>query len=79
MIQAQPQKLIREEYDRAAHARELEFLHKRINDLAINPPAANLKTDHAAADLSTQAHVAAALNATNAAINQLLAKINLGK
>lgn len=79
MIAGQPLKLIRDDYDRAAHQRELEDIHKRINDIAIDPPTANLKTDHAAIDLATATHVAVALNATNVAINQLLAKINLSK
>lgn len=79
MQAGQPLKLIRNTYDLAAHTRELEALHDRLNAIAITPAVANLKTDHVATDLDTPAKQAAALNASNAALNQLLQKINLQK
>lgn len=77
MKSGQPLKVIGDEYGKLALLRELEFIHKRVNDLGISPVVANLKTDYVAGDLGTAAAIATAFNATNAAINQLLAKLNL--
>lgn len=77
MKTSQSLRLIREQYDALAMTRELDFLHKRLNDLAISPALTNLKTDYAAGDLGTAAAIATAFNATNTAINVILGKINL--
>lgn len=77
MKTAQPLKVIKDQYDVLAMLRELDFLHKRINGLALTPAQAALKTDYTAGDLGTATAIAAALNATNAAVNQILEKMNL--
>jgi hypothetical protein len=64
-------------YDKVAIARELQKVYQQLNDVIISPAQSKLKTTYAAADLTTAASVAAALNSTNTAINAILSKLNL--
>lgn len=83
----QPRKPIAEEFKRDEYLRELDTLHKRINDLILIPALASpevTKADYVAGDLGTPAAiatalntVAAALNANTAAVVALLAKLNV--
>jgi hypothetical protein len=68
-----------DEYTKEALYKELQNLHKRINDLGINPNVADLKTNYAATDLGTAAAIATALNSTNTALNAVLRKLNLSQ
>lgn len=83
----QPRKPLGEAYNALAYLRDLEELHKRINALAISPAVealATTKADYAAGDVGSAANIATALNAiasalnlNTAAVNQLIAKLNL--
>lgn len=83
----QPTKPLKSTYDPLEFLRESEILHKRLNDLLLSPPVADLvvtKADYVAADVGSAATIAAALNtianalnSNTAAVNQLLAKLNL--
>jgi hypothetical protein len=83
----QPRKPLKEQYDRLEFLREVESLHKRLNELIISPATDGLsdtKDDYAAGDVGSAANIAAALNviaaalnANTSAVNQLLEKLNL--
>lgn len=77
MTPGQPRLQLGTEYDPTTIHRELLDLHARINNLGVSPNVSNLKTDYAAADLSSSAAHAAALNSTNVALNSILSKLNL--
>lgn len=79
MNAAQPLKVVRDEYSKLDILRELEFVHKRLNGLAISPAQVALKTTYTAGDLGAAADIATAINATNTAINALLSKLNLSQ
>lgn len=57
--------------------RELETIHKTLNERLVAATQSDLDTDYAAGDLGTAAEIAAALNATNTRINAILDKIRL--
>lgn len=83
----QPRKPIGDQYNKLEFLREAEAIHKRLNDLVIDPAITSLtdtKDDYVAGDVGTAANIATALNvlatainANAAAINQIIAKLNL--
>lgn len=80
----QPRKPVSEVFNRLEFLREAESIHKRINDLIINPSVAalaNTKANYVAADVGTAADIATALNAIASALNTNTAAVNalLGK
>lgn len=79
MTPGQPILALGDTYDKIAITRELQNLHKRINDIGVSPPKTALKIDYAAADLASAASIAAALNSTNTALNAILVKLNLAQ
>lgn len=58
--------------------RELEHLHKTLNDRLVATAQTDLSVVYTAADLGTAADIATALNLTNTRINAILAKIRTG-
>lgn len=83
----QPRKPIGDQYNKLEFLREAEAIHKRLNDLVIDPAIEELedtKADYVAGDVGTAANIAtalntlaAAINLNTAAINQIIAKLNL--
>lgn len=83
----QPRKPLSPSFNRDEYLRELQDLHKRLNELAISPVVEELedtKDDYVAGDVGSAADIAsalntlaAALNLNTAALNQVLAKLNL--
>jgi hypothetical protein len=57
--------------------RELEHIHKAMNDRLVPAATANLKVDYIATDVDTATEVAAELNKTNAKINLILELLRL--
>lgn len=57
--------------------RELEHVHKAMNDRLMAASVADLSVDYVAGDLGTAAEIATAINATNTKINLILALLRL--
>jgi hypothetical protein len=74
---SQPLRQTGPDYSESAIKRELEYLHKVLNDRLVLATQEDLETGYAAGDLGTAAAIATALNVTNTAINRILAKIRL--
>lgn len=68
-------KEVRDTYDKWGLIKEIDNLHRRLNDLFVVFAAADLKTNYAVGELDTEAKIVTALNATNTRINQILEKI----
>ncbi len=68
-------KEVRDQYNRDGILKEIENLHRRINDLFVALTASDLKSNYAAGELDSEAKIIVAINATNTRINQILAKI----
>lgn len=75
----QPLKVLDDQYDKWRLYREIEFLHGRINNLLVSDLTAvdtDLKEDYATGELDSEAEIIAALNATNARINEIAEALN---
>lgn len=87
----QPLKVFGEDYDKLALLRELEALHKRVNDAIISPAIAapgtsptiteaaagkSKKANYVAGDVGTAANIASALNDHAVAVNTLIDAVN---
>ncbi len=57
--------------------RELEHIHKAMNNRLVPSTEADLSEAYAAGDLGTAAEIATAINATNAKINLILSLIRV--
>lgn len=73
----QPRKPLNDDYNKIEFLREMETLHKRLNELIISPANGAIKADYEAADTGTAAAIAAIFNLQAAAINAILAKLDL--
>jgi len=75
----QPRKPLSDPIARAEYMREVETLHKRLNELIISPAVVVLvatKANYVNTDVTTAAEVAAAMNTLAAAVNLQAAAIN---
>lgn len=75
----QPLKVLDDQYDKWRLYREIEFLHARLNGLLVSDLTSvdtDLKEDYATGDLDSEAEIIAALNATNARINEIVEALN---
>ena len=69
-----------DEYDKWKTYREIDTLHRRLNDLLVNPVfvdiAADLEAAYVAGELDSEAKIIVAFNTTNAKINALANGLN---
>jgi hypothetical protein len=76
----QSPKQLDDEYDKWKVYREIDTLHRRINDILVNPiwvdVTADLTTDYEAGDLDSEAKIITAVNSTNTKINALANALN---
>jgi hypothetical protein len=81
----QDQKQLKDEYSKWDMARELEWVHERINQILlpavgedgeIETVAEDLKVNYVLGDLNTEAEIVAAFNTTNTKVNALSAAVN---
>ena len=67
-------------YDKFKVLRELDTLHRRINELLVDPiwtdVEADLKTGYEVGELDTEAKIVAAFNTSNAKINAVANAMN---
>lgn len=71
--------IIAEEPKQYQVKRELDHIHKAMNDRLYPASLADLKVNYVAADLGTAAAIATALNATNVRLNAILEKLRIAE
>lgn len=76
-VATQPLQIVEEQPKNYQIRRELEHVHKAMNDRLVASTVADLSVVYVAGDLGTAAEIATALNTTNAKINLILELLRL--